>query len=118
MRVVNETRGNVVVETVEMADNFFTRFKGLMGRPGIPHDHGLWIVPCADIHSFFMRFEFDAVFLSKEGTVLHLIRNMKPWRMSKWVKGGHIVLELDGGVIDEKGVALGDVIQLEKDYAS
>jgi len=110
MRVVNQTKNSVVVETLEVADNPWTRFKGLMLRPGIPDGYGLWIAPCSDIHSCMMRFEFDAVFLSKTGEVLHLVERMKPWRVSKWVRGGHVVLELNGGMIARTGVALGDVL--------
>lgn len=106
--VFNQTKQTPVVLNLELADTFFTRFKGLMGRPPIADTAGLWITPCSDIHSCFMRFEFDAVFLDKNGTVLHLIEKMRPWRMSKWVKGAAGVLELNGGVIAKTGMQLGD----------
>ena len=112
-RAFNVTRNQVVAEFVSVADNPITRLMGLMGKPGLPESHGLWIVPCADIHSCFMRFEFDAIFVDKAGKVLHVEQNMKPWRMSKFVKGGRAVLELNGGVIAQTGTEIGDMIELQ-----
>ncbi len=112
-RAINTTKNLVVAEHVKMADNYFSRLKGLMGAPGLPEGHGLWITPCADIHSCFMRFEFDAIFVDQEGRVVHLIERMKPWRMTPWIKGSKAVLELDGGVIAKTGTALGDTVVLE-----
>jgi len=85
----------------------------LMNKPGVPEGYGLWIVPCSDIHSLFMRFEFDAVFVDKQGKVVKLVEKMKPWGLS-FAKGAHAVLELDGGVIAQTGVHLHDVLALER----
>ena len=60
-----------------------------------------------------MRFEFDAVFIDQNGTVLHTIEKMKPWRMSKWVKGAKGVLELNGGVVAQSATQVGDVLVFE-----
>ncbi len=109
--VINKTRNTVVVEHLEMADWFWTRLKGLMFRPGLPHNHGLWIVPCSDIHAFFMRFEFDAFFINKQGEVVHLIERMKPWTISPWIRGSHVVLETNGGVAQATGTQIGDVLE-------
>jgi uncharacterized membrane protein (UPF0127 family) len=112
-QAVNQTRQTVLASRVQLADNYFKRLVGLMGQPLIPEGFGLWITPCQDIHSFFMKVEFDAVFLNKEGTVLHLVENMKPWRVSKFVKGGKVVLELPAGVIAASGTQLGDQLVLQ-----
>ena len=60
-------------------------------------DEGLWIVPCAMIHTLFMRFPIDAVFLDRELKALRVVSGIKPWRLSPWVPGAHSVLELAGG---------------------
>lgn len=112
-RAVNTTKNVMIAKHVRVADNFLSRLKGLMGVPGLPEGHGLWIVPCADIHSCFMRFEFDAIFMDHGGKVVHLVERMKPWRMTPWIKGSKVVLELDGGVIDKTGTELGDIVVLE-----
>jgi uncharacterized membrane protein (UPF0127 family) len=112
-RAFNVTRQQTVAADVRVADNYFTRLMGLMGKPGLPSEAGLWIVPCNDIHSFFMRFEFDAIFVDKQNTVVHLVERMKPWRISKFVKGGRAVLELPAGTIAASGTQLGDLIELQ-----
>lgn len=111
-QAINVTRESIVAENVRVADNYFTRLMGLMGKPGLPAGHGLWIKPCSDIHSCFMRFEFDAIFVDKQHKVLHLVERMKPWRISKFVRGGHAVLELPAGAVAESGTQIGDLIEL------
>jgi uncharacterized membrane protein (UPF0127 family) len=111
-QVTNKTRQTVVASQVQKADSYFKRLFGLMGKPGIPQGFGLWIVPCQDIHSFFMRFEFDAIFLDASGKVLYLLERMKPWRVSRFVKGGKVVLELPAGAIAQSGTEIGDELEL------
>jgi uncharacterized membrane protein (UPF0127 family) len=113
-QVFNQTRGTLLVEHLEMADNYLRRLIGLMGRPELSAGHGLWIIPCNDIHSFFMRFEFDAVFLDKTHRVLYTLERMKPWRISKIVRGGKIVLELPAGTIAQTGTQVGDQLELRE----
>ena len=113
----NTTRQSVVAAEVRMANQFFSRLIGLMGQPGLPPQEGLWIVPCADIHSCFMRFEFDAIFVDKQHKVLHLVERMKPWRISKLVRGGHAVLELPAGAVAASGTEIGDLIELRESGA-
>jgi uncharacterized membrane protein (UPF0127 family) len=110
----NVTRQSVVATDVRMADHYFSRLMGLMGKPGLPAGHGLWITPCSDIHSCFMRFEFDAIFVDKQHKVLHLVERMKPWRVSKIVRGSKAVLELPAGAVAESGTQLGDLIELQE----
>lgn len=111
--VRNQTRNTLLVENLEIADNIWTRFLGLMGRQNLPDGHGLWLEPCADIHSFFMRFLFDAVFVNKNGIVLYMKESMKPSGFTHWVKGGRAVLELPAGTIAKTNTQLGDTIVIE-----
>jgi uncharacterized protein len=108
--ILNETRQTCVAAQVNKADNYFSRLLGLMFRAQLPEDQGLWIEPCADIHSCFMRFRFDAIFVDKQGKVLHLIEAMKPWRISRFVKGSRAVLELPAGAIAQSNTVIGDTL--------
>jgi hypothetical protein len=114
VQVVNVTRQTLVALEVKMADNPLTRLSGLMGKRGLSPSHGLWIVPCNNIHSCFMRFEFDAIFVDKNNTVLHLVEYMKPWGISKMVRGGRAVLELPGGTIASTGTEVGDQLEVRR----
>ena len=111
--MMNLSRQTCVARHVDVADNYFKRLKGLMFSASLPADHGLWIVPCADIHSCFMRFRFDALFVDKDLKVLHFQESMKPWRISKFVKGGHGVLELPDGAIALSQTQIGDQLAWE-----
>lgn len=111
-QAVNMTRESVIAQHVRMADTYLSRLFGLMGKAGLPESEGLWIVPCRDIHSCFMRFEFDAIFVDKQQQVLHLVERMRPWRVSKMVWDGHAVLELPAGAIAASGTQIGDLIEL------
>ncbi len=84
----------------DVADTFFTRFRGLMGRS--PIERGMWIVPCADIHTFFMKEEIDVVFLSKQGEALKIVEAMPKNRMSGAIRGAHSVLELPAHTLREQ----------------
>lgn len=107
--IVNETRGTVVCEHAEIADNPWRRLIGLMGRRGLPPGHGMWIKPAPSIHSAFMRFDFDAVFLDRDLRVVRIAEQIPPWR-ARVAKGSHSVLELSAGQSAARGLQVGDVL--------
>lgn len=86
---------------LEVARSTWSRFMGLMGRPGLAEGDGLLLDPCNSIHMFFMRFAIDAVFIDKRMRVKRVIRNLKPWRISPIVFGAKKVLELPAGSTDD-----------------
>ncbi|NMB76446.1 MAG: DUF192 domain-containing protein [Myxococcales bacterium] len=108
----NLDRGTLLAERVERAERWGARLRGLLGRDGLAEGEGLFIRPCTSIHSCFMRFVFDAVFLGKDGRVCHLISRMRPWRFSRLVLDAEGVLELPAGVIEKSGTRLGDRVEL------
>ncbi|ACC98290.1 Uncharacterized conserved protein [Elusimicrobium minutum Pei191] len=109
MKAVNQNNNFLLADNVEVAAAIFDRMKGLLGKKDIPQGYGLLIKKCNSIHMFFMRFAIDAVFLSKEGEVLHILQNFKPWRISKVVFGASSALELPAGTIGNN-VKKGDFI--------
>jgi len=107
----NTTHNAPIVTKVEKADTPASRSKGLLGRESLPADEGLWIVPCPMIHTFFMKFPIDVLFLDSKLTVRRVIENLPPWRLSPWVWADESVLELQGGVL--KGtVRVGDKLEM------
>ncbi len=97
MKISNASKNTVLADNCSVADNFASRFIGLMGRKELSSGKGLLIVPCNSIHMFFMRFPIDAVFLDKNNRVVHICESIKPWRISKIVGTAHSVLELPAG---------------------
>lgn len=111
MRVRNLRCGLWLAEEVKVARSFLTKFQGLMGRGELAPGHGLLLSPCRSIHSFFMRFPFDAVFLDDERQVLYLMPAMPPFRVSPIVWKAWGVLELPAGTIIATGTRIGDRLE-------
>jgi len=93
----NETKGAELAREVGLAKSMWHRFWGLMGRRSLPERHGLLISPCASVHTFFMRFPIDVIFVSRSGRVVKIVPAMKPWRTALGGSGAHSALELNAG---------------------
>ena len=112
---INSTRGTRLTERARVAENPLTRVVGLLRDRDLAEGDGLWIIPCNSIHSFAMRFIFDAVFLNEKMCVVHLHPEMKPWRISSMVLASRSVLELPAGTIARSGTKLGDQFEMRRD---
>lgn len=64
----------------------------------LPTDTGLVIEPCQQIHTHFMRYPIDVMFVSKEWQVIHVERHIKPWRFTHFYKQSHYVIEVNADV--------------------
>ncbi|WP_428897944.1 DUF192 domain-containing protein [Parelusimicrobium proximum] len=100
----------MLATTVETAASFSSRLLGLMGRKSMKHDSAMLLRPCNSIHTCFMRFDIDVVFLDKDNKVVYLREEMKPWRMTPLIISAKSVLELPGGTLKSR-VALGDELE-------
>ena len=114
LTAINVTRGARLTECGHVANTFLTRLVGLLRHKSLEPGDGLWIHDCNSIHSIGMKFVFDAVFLDKKLKVVHLMREMKPWRTSKMVWAADSVLELPPGVIARTGTELGDQFEMQE----
>lgn len=97
MIVRNLTQDLVLGDAVERANSFRLRLLGLMFRPRLQAGGGLWLEPCRSVHTHFMRFPIDLLFLDGEGRVVRVIRALRPWRISPVVREAVAVLELPAG---------------------
>jgi len=112
MKIYNVTKNTVVAQHTELARSFIKRFFGLMGRKILPEGHAMVITPCNSIHMLFMRFPIDAVFIDKNGVVLHLVENIKPWRVSRIIGDARSVIELPVGSIRKSSSQIGDTLEI------
>lgn len=110
-RFVNQTRETVLAEDVRVAESMWDRFWGLMGRKGLPEQSGLLIRPCSSVHTAFMRFPIDVIFLDRAFKVVKVAPALRPFRISM-AGGAHSVLELNAGVAERAGVQAGDQLAL------
>jgi hypothetical protein len=109
--ISNRSRGRLVADKVERADDFASRSRGLLGKDGLGAGEGMYIVPCAMIHTFFMKFPIDVVFLDRGLKAVRVIENLRPWRMSPWAWGADGVLELAGGSL-RGSISVGDQLEI------
>lgn len=107
MKCINKRTGEQIAQQVEEARTFWSRLKGLMFRKGLAEGHALLLDPCPQIHTCFMRFNLDVLFLDKQNHVVAVLENFKPWRMSKFYRRSHHTLELGAGALRGR-VQVGD----------
>ena len=105
--IVNERSVRLLASVVELALTSETRRKGLLGRDSLDPSVALIIAPCSSIHMFFMRFPIDAVFVDRSGSVVKIVRDLKPWRIAASL-GAHAVVELNAGAAARADVRVGD----------
>jgi uncharacterized membrane protein (UPF0127 family) len=88
--------GAVVCEHCLLAETMFARLRGLLGRSGLPSGEGMLLRPAASVHTAFMRFPIDVVFLDREDRVVKIAAEVRPWRAAS-CRGSRSVLELPAG---------------------
>lgn len=114
MKVNVAYNGNVFVKDVEVADNFWLKLCGYMFR-GTPHVQGLMftsgLIKWSSIHTNFMKFNLDLVFLNKENKVVKVVRDIKPWRATNFYFGVHRTLELPVGHLPQE-LKEGDILEV------
>ena len=118
MKLYNQTRGAVLAERAELAERPLARMKGLLGRDRLAQGEALIIKPCTSIHTFFMRFAIDVLFLDKQGHVLRAIDTLRPWRMSRIYPRAACVAELPAGTLSRTATSEGDMVLLSPDGAA
>src|SRR5688572_21086631 len=99
--------GRVVAESVIVADSTFRRLRGLLGRGDLPSGHGVLLRPAWSIHTAFMRFPIDVVFLDPDQVVIKIVPNLTPFKTAS-CRGAREIVELRAGECERRGLALGD----------
>ncbi|MGH9604792.1 MAG: DUF192 domain-containing protein [Terracidiphilus sp.] len=110
LRVLNRTRGAILATGMETAATAASRNKGLLGRDGLAPGEGLWIVPCESVHTFFMRFPVDLVYLDRRKRVRKVRSSLGPWRLSACLSA-HSIVELPAGVVRATRTQPGDELE-------
>jgi len=114
--VYNTTRETFVATEAKLADGYFGRLVGLLGktrrwaRPG----QGLWIVPSHGVHTIGMLFAIDLVFLDRDGRVVHTEEYVRPFRISRVTLKAQSVLELPPYTVFRSGTQVGDRLEIGK----
>jgi uncharacterized membrane protein (UPF0127 family) len=107
----NLTRGTIIAERAEVASSGPKRSKGLLGRKALDPGGGMWIIPCESVHTFFMQFALDLIYLDRKHRIKKLRSNVGPWRMSACLTA-HSIIELPCGTIKNSESQVGDLLQI------
>lgn len=114
MKAINVTNSTVLATKLEVANGFYSKLKGLIGRDCLEEGSGLWMARCRAIHTFWMRFPIDVVFLDKDLTVRKAFRGVKPFHQIVCCFSAKGVLELPEGTIERAHIRIGDRIEIKK----
>ncbi len=111
--VLENTRsGEIVARNLLAAFDSATRKKGLLGRDLLASESAMIIAPCAAVHTFFMRFAIDVAFVARDGRVIKISTNVRPWRIAAALFGTFAVIEMASGALAHSKTARGDVLAL------
>ena len=114
-KLINLTTGDTIVSQMTLANTFWQRTVGLMGRSSISHDEGIWIQECSSIHTVGMRFSIDVIFVDRDGYILRIVRSVKPNLSQLVCHLAQSVIEIGCAAHLGHDLLVGDQLALESD---
>jgi len=111
-RLTNLTQNRLLTENLHVARTLRERTVGLLGKSSLPTDEMLWILRCNSIHTFFMKFSIDCIFINKQMLVCAIRRNIRPWRLVLPVFRAQSVIEMSAGQAHQLNLQLGDQLHV------
>jgi len=113
MRVINKTKNTILARDAVVAQRLIPRTKGLLDRTTFKLGEGLIIKPCKSVHTYFMLFPIDVLFVNKENKVIRAISNLQPFRVTAIVFKAAYVIELPAGTLQRTDTVESDLLLLE-----
>ena len=117
MKVIKYIQGSatenntvIIASKVYLASGFFKRLLGLLAFKPLKESEGLLIKDCRSIHTMWMMYSIDAIFIDKEGRVIAMYEDLAPFRFSPYIKDVCSVLELKAGSAGRASIRIGDII--------
>ncbi|MFH1127854.1 MAG: DUF192 domain-containing protein [Candidatus Omnitrophota bacterium] len=112
MRLINKTKNTILAQDVQVADTLFSRMRGLLGKKELKSGQAIVLKPCNSIHTFFMRFPIDVVFVNKDNKVVKTIPGLKPFCLSGIYFSSSFAIELPAGTIQANLTEQTDTLEL------
>lgn len=110
--IINVNTGEILVKKLHFADSFLKRFWGLLRFKRLIEGEGMIITPCKSIHTFFMRFSIDVIYLDSAMRVVAISPNIKPWRVVNGPKNSQHVLEMKAGTLVKTKTKIGHYLKI------
>ena len=112
MRAINSRNGRIIAAELKVAHTPWSRARGLLGKRALRQGEGLLIRPCMGVHTFFMKFPIDVVFLDRSNRVLATVEGLKPQRVTRLIPASASVLEMAAGTVAVSETCPGDDIEI------
>jgi uncharacterized membrane protein (UPF0127 family) len=113
MRIINRTKNVLLAQDTLMADSLFKRLKGLLGKEAFKPGQALVIKPCNSVHTFFMPFPIDILFVDRNHKVTKAITSLRPFRITPFYFNACFAIELPSGTIASSFTTQGDSLSIE-----
>ncbi len=113
MRIINQTKQAVLAEEAIVADTPLRRAKGLLGKKEFKPGQALLLRPCNSIHTFFMRFPIDVLFVDRNNKIVQVIPHLGPFRLTPVYFHACFAVELPAGTITAALISKGDILIIE-----
>ena len=111
VRITNPTRGTELGTHIRLAEWWWQRLRGLLGRPPLQPGEGLLLTPCRAIHMAGMKYPLDVAFLDRKCAVVALYFGIAPGKRTRWHASAHSALELPSGILETTGTQVGDTLR-------
>ncbi|MGE0885038.1 MAG: DUF192 domain-containing protein [Blastocatellales bacterium] len=115
MRFYLGATGQLLAEKVVLANTFFTRLRGLIGRRRLAPAEALWLRPCNGVHTWWMHYAIDVIFLDRELRIVKLVENMRPFRLTAPHRAARSVLEMPANSISRAQLKVGDQLEMVRE---
>ncbi|HEX4949692.1 MAG TPA: DUF192 domain-containing protein [Blastocatellia bacterium] len=103
-----------MAEKLILANTAWKRLRGLLGRTSLAPSEAIWLRPCRSVHTFWMLFAIDVLFLDRQLRIVKCIENLRPFRMTLPAQHAVSVIELPAHTISQHNLCPGDVLRVEK----
>jgi uncharacterized membrane protein (UPF0127 family) len=110
MKLINVSANQVIAENVKAAYRFWQRFKGLMLTRSLPDHTALHLAPCSSVHTFFMKYRIDILYLNKQNVIVGIEEKLEPGKLGKRFPKVSSVIELPAGKVESTSVKVGQVV--------
>ena len=111
-RLRNVRNGCVLAQNLIPAFDSNSRRVGLLRHQAFPDGSAMLIAPSSAVHTFFMRFAIDVAFVTREGRIVKVSRDVRPWRIAAALSA-YAVVELPSGTLTRYDTAAGDTLVIE-----
>ncbi|MBX9766688.1 MAG: DUF192 domain-containing protein [Bdellovibrionales bacterium] len=110
--LLNQSKQKNILSHLTVAKDFVARTRGLLGLKELKAQHGMWIHACPSIHTFFMKFPIDVVFVDEKLVVKSVHQNVRPWRIVVGAFGSSSVFEMPAGTLSKDLIETGDQLHV------